>query len=508
MPERVLVIDFGSQYTQLILRRIREKGVYSEILPPDSSFDRLENVVAIVLSGGPMSVRDQKSPKLQEKILKKDLPILGICYGHQLLAHYFGGTVVRSKKREYGFSIFKREGKHPIFTDLPENFKVWMSHGDEVIDVPPGFVSLGSTENTRVAAMAHIKNPWVSLQFHPEVHHTEFGEKIIENFLFKIARARGDWKLEDFVEKTIKEIQKTTGDSGVALALSGGVDSTVLAFLLTSAIPDHLFLMFVDTGLLKDGERERVVKISKDFSHFKVIDARKRFFEVLRGVTDPEEKRKKIGSLFAEIFIEEIKRAPFRIDFLAQGTLYPDAIESGMGIGPASRIKSHHNVGAFPRDFPLKLLEPFRSLFKDEVRKVGRILGVPKEIVERHPFPGPGFAVRIIGEVTPEKVKILRKADRIIGEEIKRAGLYKKIWQIFPVLLPLFTVGVMGDERTYRMVIALRAVTSVDGMTADWARIPYRVLEKISGRIVGEIEEVNRVVYDITSKPPSTIEWE
>ncbi len=506
----IAIIDFGSQYTQLIARRVRELGVYSEILPPWVDMDELSSkgYRGIILSGGPMSVYDDGAPTVDVRIFDLGLPILGICYGMQLTVHLFGGKVDRADRREYGMAEFEVVKRDTLFDGIPDRFVVWMSHSDSVVELPDQFEVLGRTDNTPYGAIRHNKLPIYGLQFHPEVSHTEYGTEILSNFVFKIAKAEKNWSMERFIEETVKDIRERVGDEKVLLALSGGVDSSVVALLVHKAIGDNLIPIFVDNGLLRKNEAEKVLTTFRNLG-VKVyfVDASGRFLSALRGVTDPEEKRRIIGHLFIEVFEEEAKKFG-KIRYLAQGTLYPDVIESVSVCGPSSRIKSHHNVGGLPEDMEFELIEPLRNLFKDEVRKIGRLLGLPDEIIKRHPFPGPGLAVRVLGEVTEDKLSILREADSIVVEEIERAGWYDKVWQAFAVLLPVRTVGVMGDERTYEYVVAVRVVESVDGMTADWVRLPYDVLARISSRIVNEVKGVNRVVYDISTKPPSTIEWE
>ncbi len=514
--DKILIIDFGSQYTMLIARRIRELNVYSVIVSPFE--ENLENIVnsedirGIILSGGPSSVYDDFSPKIPLEILSSGKPILGICYGLQLIAHILGGEVSKSKKREYGFALFKVIKNSELFDGVEREFQVWMSHGDYVEKLPEGFVSTGETESTPFASIENRNLKIYGVQFHPEVYHTKNGKKIIKNFIFKIAEAKRNWKIGNFIEEKIKEIREEVKNKPCFLALSGGVDSSVLAFLFKKAIPENFFPIFVDTGLLKEKEKERVYRIFKDFKNLKIVEAKDDFLNALRGIKDPEEKRRIIGKVFFEVFEREARRISKekdeKVGFLAQGTLYPDLIESRSYKGPSSKIKTHHNVGGVPEKHPFILIEPFKELFKDEVRKIGKKLRVPEEVIKRHPFPGPGMAVRIIGEIDEEKLEIIKKADLIVEEEIRMANLYDKLWQVFPVLLPIKSVGVMGDARTYENVIAIRAVKSVDGMTADWAKLPHFILDKIARRIIGEIKGVNRVVYDITSKPPSTIEWE
>ncbi len=506
----IIVIDFGSQYTQLIARRVRELGVYSEVHPPWVKIKDLplSRVDGFILSGGPASVHDEGAPVCGTELFETGKPILGICYGMQLITHLLGGEVERSTKREYGHAELEVLDKSDIFHGLPGRFQVWMSHGDRILKMPEGFKAIAKTENSPIAAFKNENRRIWGLQFHPEVVHTKHGSEILSNFLFKICGCRKDWNMEDFIESSIKEIKERVKDSKVICALSGGVDSSVVTALLHRAIGDRLIPIFVDNGLLRKNEAKRVRETFARLGvklHF--VDASDRFLEALKGVTDPERKRKIIGELFIRIFEEEASRFE-GVKFLAQGTLYPDVIESVSVWGPSATIKSHHNVGGLPEKFDFELIEPLRFLFKDEVRKLGRLLGLPDFIINRHPFPGPGLAIRVVGEVTKEKLDILREADAIVIEEIKRAGLYEKLWQAFAVLLPVRTVGVMGDERTYEYVVAVRAVESVDGMTADWAKLPHPLLQRISNRIINEVKGVNRVVYDISSKPPSTIEWE
>ena len=510
--ELVTILDFGSQYTQLIARRVRECQVYSEIVPYNAPLEEIKCRApkALILSGGPASVTSSGAPALEKEIFHLGIPILGICYGMQLMARLLGGKVRAALKREYGRAELFIKEKSPLFAGLEEKMPVWMSHGDRVMSLPPGFTALGYSANSPIAAMGDERKGFYGLQFHPEVMHTPKGATIIDNFLKKIAGCSPEWTMHSFIKRTEEEIKERVGKEKVICALSGGVDSSVLALLLHKIIGGQLTAIFVDNGLLRAHEAEEVKNRFKNLYHINLIlvDARSRFLEKLKGVESPEEKRKIIGAEFIRIFEKEAKNIG-RVRFLAQGTLYPDVIESRSPTGgPSSTIKTHHNVGGLPQDMHFELIEPFKFLFKDEVRKVGEELGLPREIVWRHPFPGPGLAVRIIGEVTEERLRIIREAERILDEEIKKGGLYDKVWQAFAVLLPVRTVGVMGDERTYENVIALRAVTSRDGMTADWATLPYEVIARISNSITSEVRGVNRVVYDVSSKPPSAIEWE
>lgn len=510
--ELVAVIDFGSQYTQLIARKIRENNVYAEIVShkiPAAKLGEL-NPLAVVLSGGPASVYKDKAPDMDPAILDLGVPVLGICYGMQLIAKHSGGQVKGATCREYGRSRLTVVDDSDLFKGLPDNFVAWMSHGDRVEDVPGEFTVLARTPDCPYAAVRHKNGRIYGLQFHPEVHHTDHGLKILRNFLFEVCGASGAWRMSDYISDAVSDIRTRVGSEHVVLGLSGGVDSSVAAVLLQRAVGKQLSCIFVDNGLLRKGERENVVEtFGRHFDmDLHVVDAGERFLAGLKGVTDPEEKRKIIGAAFIDVFKEEAEKIA-DVKFLAQGTLYPDVIESTSAFGgPTSVIKSHHNVGGLPEKLGFELVEPLRMLFKDEVRSVAKELGLPQELVMRHPFPGPGLAVRIIGEVTEERLDLLRECDAIFIEEIRKAGLYEDIWQGFCVLLPVQSVGVMGDERTYEFVTAVRAVDSVDGMTADWFHMPHETLGRIGSRIVSEVRGVNRVVYDISSKPPSTIEWE
>ena len=506
---KIIVFDFGSQYTQLIARRIREAGVYSEVVPPWHPVQEFREVKGIILSGSPKSVYEDDAPLPDRKIFELGIPILGICYGLQVIAYFFNGTITRAEKKEYGFKeLFISEDRTDLFEGITSGTQVWMSHGDRIEKLPPGFKIIAYTDNSPYAAIYHPSKNIFGVQFHPEVVHTKDGRKILENFIFRICKAPKNWEIKDFTELKIREIQERVGKDKVLLALSGGVDSSVVAKLLEKAIGFNYYPVFIDTGLLKLGEKARVKKYFGNNPNLIIIDAEKEFLETLKGIENPEEKRRIIGHKFIELFEKEAVKLKDEVKYLAQGTLYPDVIESRSVIGPSEVIKSHHNVGGLPEYLPFELLEPLKELFKDEVREMGKILGLPPEITERHPFPGPGMAVRIIGEVTKEKVKLIQKADSIIEEVIKKHGLYNKTWQVFPVLLPVKSVGVKGDRRSYEYTVVIRAVESIDGMTADWFRMPYNVLNEISTKIINELENVNRVVYDITSKPPATIEWE
>ncbi|MCG2726737.1 MAG: glutamine-hydrolyzing GMP synthase [Elusimicrobia bacterium] len=527
---QILILDFGSQYTQLIARRLRQLKVYCEILPCSTSLKKIasKNLKGIILSGGPSSIYDKDSPKTDTKIFELGVPILGICYGMQLISHEYHGEVIKSKKREYGFSLLKTSrlcsrhaagsqgampNKRPktsrLFEGIPKEIKVWMSHGDEVKKMPNGFKNLASTPDTKIAAIENKQKNIYALQFHPEVHHADYGLKILKNFAHKICLYKDSWSPASFLNETIADIKKEVKNNSVICGLSGGVDSSVAAVIVNKAIGNKLYCIFVDTGLLRAGDKERMRAVfNKKYKfNLKIADASQLFLSRLKGVSSPERKRKIIGKTFIEVFEKESKKIK-NAGFLVQGTLYPDIIESVSVKGPSAVIKSHHNVGGLPKKMNLKLIEPLKFLFKDEVRVLGRSLKMPEEILMQHPFPGPGLAIRIIGDVTEERINILKKADKIMRAEIKKFGWQDKIWQAFCVLLPVKSVGVMGDERSYENTIAVRCVESVDGMTADWSKLPYELMQKISSRIVSEVKGINRIVYDITSKPPSTIEWE
>ncbi len=509
--EKILILDFGSQYTQLIARKIREQKVYCIILPCNVPLKKIKesHPKGIILSGGPASIYEKNAPLCPKEIFELNIPILGICYGMQLMAHLRGGKVAASSKREFGHATLKQLRSSPLFNDIKKEINVWMSHGDKIESLPEGFNPIAKTDNSPIAVMEEKNKHFYGLQFHPEVAHTEHGTDILRNFIFKICGCSATWNMGSFIEYSIQDIKKRVNGGKVLSALSGGVDSSVVSVLLHRAIGDQLTCIFVDNGLLRKGEAEKVISTFKDNFRINLIyvAGAKRFLKKLKGVEDPEEKRKIIGNEFISIFEKEARKIK-KVDFLAQGTLYPDVIESVSFKGPSAMIKSHHNVGGLPEQMKLKLIEPVRELFKDEVRLLGKELEMPRSILYRQPFPGPGLAIRILGEVTPPGLALLREADAIILEEIKKARLYEKIWQSFAVLLPIKTVGVMGDQRTYENVIGIRAVNSVDGMTADWVHLPYELLGKISNRIINEVKGVNRVVYDISSKPPSTIEWE
>ena len=513
MNQKIAVLDFGSQYTQVIARRIRECSVYSEIMPfnTKASVLKKQGVCGVILSGGPASVLSKGSPRPDPKIFELGVPVLGICYGLQLMGKMLGGLVVSSKQREYGLGKLSFEAKDSeLLKGLKSPIQVWNSHGDKIEKLPKGFKAIGTTENSAFALIENKSKKFYGMQFHPEVVHTPKGVEIIKNFLYNICGCKGDWKMSDYVERAVEDIRKAVGDKKVILGLSGGVDSSVAAALIHKAIGDQLTCVFVDNGLLRKNERVKVEQLFKNNfkMRMKTVRAEKLFLSRLAGVKDPERKRKIIGKTFIEVFDKAVKSIG-EVDFLAQGTLYPDVIESVPIAGnPASLIKSHHNVGGLPKKMKLKLLEPLRELFKDEVRALGKELGLSKEVLWRHPFPGPGLGVRVVGEIKKSYCDVLREADAILMEEMYASGLYYNLWQAFAVFVPVKTVGVMGDERTYDNVIALRIVESQDAMTADWAHIPHELLAKISNRIINEVKGVNRVVLDISSKPPATIEWE
>jgi GMP synthase (glutamine-hydrolysing) len=525
---KIVILDFGSQYTQVIARRVRECQVYSQILPHDATAAEIAATGAkgIILSGGPASVYAKNAPQIDPGVFKLGLPVLGICYGMQLMGFHLGGKVEHSERREYGPGILKLKRACDLFHKLPRQLEIWNSHGDKLTKLPRGFEVVAITDNSPFAAIEDPKRRFFGLQFHPEVVHTPRGKEMLQNFVHRVCGCRKDWTMGSFIEQTCKEIRETVGDDHVILGLSGGVDSSVAAALIHKAIGDQLTCVFVNNGVLRANEADAVRKLFGDnfHIHLKYVDATRQFLSKLKGVTDPERKRKIIGREFITVFdnaVKELTKASgrgsnqnskFKIQnfkWLAQGTLYPDVIESVPIAGnPAALIKSHHNVGGLPKRMKLKLLEPLRQLFKDEVREVGAQLGLPREVVQRQPFPGPGLAVRILGDITPERLRVLREADTIVVAEMKSSDWYYKVWQSFAVLLPVRSVGVMGDERTYENTVALRIVGSQDGMTADWVRLPYELLAKISARIINEVKGVNRVCYDISSKPPSTIEWE
>jgi GMP synthase (glutamine-hydrolysing) len=518
--QSIVILDFGSQYTQLIARRIREQNVFSVVLPCTASLQEIKKCgpVGMILSGGPASVYDKDAPPADKRVLELGVPVLGICYGLQYMAHTLGGKVVPGDKREYGHADVKLEDDSPLFKDIPRKIKVWMSHGDHALELPSGFHPVARSA-TALAAMEDPARRYYAVQFHPEVHHTPLGTEILKNFVFDICSAAPNWTPQRFIDETVSNIRKTVGPKAHAIcALSGGVDSSVAATLVARAIAERLTCVFVNNGVLRKNEFKKVQQNMRRLGlQVVAVDASRRFLAKLAGVTDPEKKRRIIGNEFIAVFEEEAlkivirdrrKTANKEPEFLVQGTLYPDVIESRSVRGPSQTIKSHHNVGGLPDKMRLKLIEPLKDLFKDEVRRIGRDLGMPEEILQRQPFPGPGLAVRILGEVTAERIAILQEADDVVVSEIKAAGLYTKIWQAFAVLLPVMSVGVMGDQRTYAYTCAVRAVHSEDGMTADVVELPWEVIQRISTRLVNEVKGINRVVYDITSKPPGTIEWE
>jgi GMP synthase (glutamine-hydrolysing) len=506
----IVVLDFGGQYTQLIARRIREQQVFSAILPCNAPLDeiRKHEPAGVVLSGGPSSVYDRESPACDPYVLNLGVPVLGICYGLQWMTYTLGGEVERAEHREYGRALLDLRNGSPLFAGLPEQLRIWNNHGDHVVKLPDGFRVTGLTQNA-IAAAEDPQRRLYAVQFHPEVRHTDHGSDILRNFVFQICRVKPNWNRASFINEAVEVIRRQVGDARALCALSGGVDSSVAAALVHRAIGDRLTNVFVDTGLLRKNEFRQTLELLRDRLGLPVVgvDATERFLARLKGVSDPEEKRKRIGREFIQVFADEARKLG-EVSFLVQGTLYPDVIESVSVKGPSAVIKTHHNVGGLPNVMPFKLVEPLRDLFKDEVRQIGRDLGLPEEILTKHPFPGPGLAVRILGEITPEKLGLLREADAIVVEEIRRASLYEKVWQAFAVLLPVRSVGVMGDARSYGLTVAVRVVESEDAMTADWSRLPPEVLERISTRIVNEVAGVTRVVYDVSSKPPGTIEWE
>ena len=510
MAEKILILDFGSQYTQLIARAVREANVYCEIIPFHKQIEFDDSIKGIILSGSPFSVNDAKAPMVQVAALNAKVPVLGICYGAQLTAKQFGGTVANSNKREYGRAQLHIQQQDVLLQNVSEHSQVWMSHADTILELPSEFQVLATTENIPYAAFKKSESslPLYCLQFHPEVYHSVEGKKIIQNFLVQICHCSQDWTAAHFISDTVERLKKQIGKRKVVMALSGGVDSTVAATLIHRAIGKKLFGVFVDNGVLRKNEFEEVLATYKKIGlNVKGVDAKKVFYKKLKGKTDPEEKRKIIGKQFIKIFQEEATRIE-GVELLGQGTIYPDVIESISVHGPSQTIKSHHNVGGLPKKMHLDLVEPLRFLFKDEVRRVGHELGIPDEMLQRHPFPGPGLAIRILGEVNAEKVKLLQEADHIYTQALRDKNLYSSVWQAGTILLPVKSVGVMGDERTYEFTVALRAVTSVDGMTADWAHLPYDFLADVSNEIINNVKGINRVVYDISSKPPATIEWE
>jgi GMP synthase (glutamine-hydrolysing) len=511
MTEKILILDFGSQYTQLIARAVREANVYCEIIPFHKKFEFEPGLKGIILSGSPCSVNEENAPDVDVQNFITKVPVLGVCYGAQLTAKRYGGRVEKSNKREYGRAILERKKEDVLFTNVDEKSQVWMSHADTILEMPDGFELLATTETIPVAAFKKNgtgEKALYGVQFHPEVYHSKEGKKILNNFLVNICGCAQDWTPAHFITDTVEALKNQIGSRKVVMALSGGVDSTVAATLIHRAIGKNLYGIFVDNGVLRKNEFESVIKTYNQLGlNVKGIDAKQRFYDGLAGKTEPEEKRKVIGSLFIDIFQEESKKIE-GVGLLGQGTIYPDVIESVSVHGPSVMIKSHHNVGGLPEHLHLELVEPLRSLFKDEVRKAGRELGIPAEMIDRHPFPGPGLAIRILGEITEEKVQLLQEADHLYIKALKDTGLYATVWQAGAILLPVKSVGVMGDERTYEFTLALRAVTSVDGMTADWSHLPYEFLANVSNEIINNVRGINRVVYDISSKPPATIEWE
>ncbi|WP_300458507.1 glutamine-hydrolyzing GMP synthase [Desulfobacula sp.] len=508
----IIVIDFGSQFNQLIARRVRENNVYCQVEPSNISVDKIKalNPKGIILSGGPSSIYEENSPRMDRSLFDLGIPILGICYGMHYMVHTLGGTIKKAAKREYGFASLDIKEPDPLFKDMDTGFQCWMSHGDSALELPDNFVVTASTKNTAIAAIANHEKKFYGLQLHPEVEHSINGALMIRHFLFDVCQCQENWTMQSFSDGAIAQIKAAVGDKKVIMGLSGGVDSSVAATLIHKAIGKNLFCIFVDNGLLRKNERETLEKslIANLDLNIRFVDAADKFLTALKGVTDPEKKRKIIGTLFIDVFDAEAKKID-GAEFLGQGTLYPDIIESKSAFGgPTDIIKSHHNVGGLPEKMKLKLIEPLQLLFKDEVRKLGAELGIIEDLIWRQPFPGPGLAIRIMGEITPERLEIIRAADAVLLEEIKAAGLYRKLWQSFAVLLPIKSVGVMGDKRTFANCIAIRAVTSNDAMTADWAKLPHDLLGQISNRIINEVDHINRVVFDITSKPPGTIEWE
>jgi GMP synthase (glutamine-hydrolysing) len=509
MSEQILIVDFGSQYTQLIARRVRELNVYCEIHPYNHLPENVENLMGVILSGSPCSVREKGAPNLDLDPFRGKVPVLGVCYGAQMMVHQNNGDVVPSKIREYGRArLEKMDQHHELLKEMTLGNQVWMSHGDTIAELPTDFIKIASTEDVENAAFKIDGEDTYGIQFHPEVTHSEEGKTLLRNFVVHICKCSQDWTPDIFVESTIAQLKSTLGNDKVVLGLSGGVDSSVAAMLIHQAIGRNLYCIFVDNGLLRKNEFESVLHSYKDMGlNVKGVDVKAAFYSALKGLTDPEDKRKAIGRTFIEVFDEEAHKIQ-EVKWLAQGTIYPDVIESVSVKGPSATIKSHHNVGGLPEKMNLKVVEPLNTLFKDEVRKVGKTLEIPDNILNRHPFPGPGLGIRIIGDVTEEKVKVLQEVDHIFIEGLKARGHYNDVWQALAVLLPIQSVGVMGDERTYENVVALRAVGSVDGMTADWSKLPYEFLSDISNKIINNVKQVNRVVYDISSKPPATIEWE